>query len=564
MEKLTKQDRESLDMVAKNLEALQGIFPEAFSEDGVDFEVLRELLGDTVADGEEKYGLTWHGKRNAGRIALTPSLGTLRPCREESVDWDRTQNLFIEGDNLEVLKLLQKSYANTVKMIYIDPPYNTGKEFIYPDRFQDNLDTYLKYTGQKDDEGFKISSNTESSGRYHTNWLNMMFPRLKLARGLLKDDGVIFISIDDNEMHHLRTIMDDIFGEENYLVTLYGQVRYPGKTLAEKNNYQKLIEQTFVYQKGFHNPIKTSEAYSLEKFCWNIIEKDSGQKIWLGGREVTIFRQGEYEIKKVTASIDALKETWATGAVLKTSGRYFGAHLAPRKTEDGLGVLYKVEGIGEDGLGYRYFTGPKRETATKGKLYSGVPTVRRNQIKSGLALKYKPIINFKDFSNSFGNCRHEGEVDFRGGKKPIAFIKFLLNQAIEKDGIVLDFFSGSGSVAHAVMNKNLEYSSSISYIMVQLPELVDPIESGNDEFANIAELGKERIRRAAAKIKKKTRLIREILGSRYSSWTAAISAPGIQTQMIWSRPLLTTLNIWTKAGAKKISCMNYCSDGALT
>jgi len=199
-----------------------------FTEDGVNFEVLRQLLGDEVTEGEEKYGLTWHGKKKARQIALMPSLGTLRPCKEESVDWDTTQNLFIEGDNLEVLKLLQKSYANKVKMIYIDPPYNTGKEFIYPDKFQDNLDTYLKYTGQKDDEGFKVSSNTESSGRYHTNWLNMMYPRLKLARGLLKDDGVIFISIDENEVASLRKLCDEIFGEENYIGEIVWQKRKGG------------------------------------------------------------------------------------------------------------------------------------------------------------------------------------------------------------------------------------------------------------------------------------------------------------------------------------------------
>jgi len=207
MKKMTEQDCSSLDILKENLEALKAIFPEALTEDGVDFEVLRQLLGDVVDEGEEKYGLNWHGKKKARQIALMPSLGTLRPCREESIDWDTTQNLFIEGDNLEVLKLLQKSYANKVKMIYIDPPYNTGKEFIYPDKFQDNLDTYLKYTGQKDDEGFKISSNTESSGRYHTNWLNMMYPRLKLARNLLAYNGVLFVSIDDNEQGNLRMLL---------------------------------------------------------------------------------------------------------------------------------------------------------------------------------------------------------------------------------------------------------------------------------------------------------------------------------------------------------------------
>ena len=227
MKKITANDPEarSADIAAENLEHLKTLFPEAFAEGKVDFEALKQLLGGLVDDGEEKYGLNWRGKKKARQIALTPSLGTLRPCREESVDWDTTRNLFIEGDNLEVLKLLQKSYANKVKMIYIDPPYNTGREFIYPDNYSDNLDTYLKYTGQKDDEGFKVSSNTESSGRYHTNWLNMMLPRLKLARGLLKDDGVIFISIDDNEVASLRKICDEIFGEESFVSQLVWEKR---------------------------------------------------------------------------------------------------------------------------------------------------------------------------------------------------------------------------------------------------------------------------------------------------------------------------------------------------
>ncbi|MCK4620592.1 MAG: site-specific DNA-methyltransferase [Desulfuromonadales bacterium] len=198
MKKMTVQDGSSLDIVNGNMEALREIFPEVFKEGGVDFEALRQLLGDAVDEGEEKFGLNWHGKKKARQIALTPSSGTLRPCLEESVDWDTTQNLFIEGDNLEVLKLLQKSYAGKTKMIYIDPPYNTGNEFIYPDRYQDNLDTYLRYTGQVDEEGFKLSSNTENTGQYHTNWLNMMYPRLKLAHSLLCKEGVIFMPPPQN------------------------------------------------------------------------------------------------------------------------------------------------------------------------------------------------------------------------------------------------------------------------------------------------------------------------------------------------------------------------------
>src|SRR5208283_2136879 len=215
MKTITLHDPESksADVVGANIEQLKSLFPEAFTEGKIDFEVLKQLLGGTVDEREEKYGLNWHGKRRARQIALTPSTGTLRPCPEESVDWDTTQNLMIEGDNLEVLKLLQKSYAGKVKLIYIDPPYNTGKDFVYPDDFQDNIKNYLELTGQVEG-GRKISSNTEASGRFHTDWLNMMYPRLKLARNLLREDGIIAISIDDAEIANLRELLSEIFGME--------------------------------------------------------------------------------------------------------------------------------------------------------------------------------------------------------------------------------------------------------------------------------------------------------------------------------------------------------------
>ena len=223
MEKLTANRREakSEDLVARNIDQLKALFPELLTEgpDGVtvNVDVLKSLVGDrTVTDAEEKYGLTWFGKRHARQLALTPSAGTLRPCPDESVDWETTQNLMIEGDNLEVLKLLQKSYAGKVKLIYIDPPYNTGKDFVYPDNFQDNIKNYLELTGQTEG-GQKVSSNTEASGRFHTDWLNMIYPRLKLARNLLRRDGTVFISIDDAELPRLRMVADDVFGEENFL-----------------------------------------------------------------------------------------------------------------------------------------------------------------------------------------------------------------------------------------------------------------------------------------------------------------------------------------------------------
>jgi adenine-specific DNA-methyltransferase len=232
LKKLTANDPEtkSPDLVAENIERLKALFPELVTEapDGaaVNVDVLKQLVGDkTVTDADEKYGLNWFGKRRARQLALTPSTGTLRPCPDESVDWDTTQNLMIEGDNLEVLKLLQKSYAGKVKLIYIDPPYNTGKDFVYPDDFKDNIRNYLELTGQVEG-GRKISSNTEASGRFHTDWLNMMYPRLKLARDLLRTDGLIFVTIDDSEVYNLRQLMSEIFGDENFIANVIWEKKY--------------------------------------------------------------------------------------------------------------------------------------------------------------------------------------------------------------------------------------------------------------------------------------------------------------------------------------------------
>lgn len=226
MKKLTQNDPEtrSLDGVAENIRRLKALFPELVTEGpngaAVNVDVLKALVGDaTVTDADEKYGLNWHGKRRARQLALTPSTGTLRPCPEDSVDWDTTQNLMIEGDNLEVLKLLQKSYAGKVKLIYIDPPYNTGKDFVYPDDFKDSIKNYLELTGQVEG-GRKISSNTEASGRFHTDWLNMMYPRLKCAHGLLTRDGAIFVSCDETEQARLRLMMDEVFGGENFVADM--------------------------------------------------------------------------------------------------------------------------------------------------------------------------------------------------------------------------------------------------------------------------------------------------------------------------------------------------------
>jgi len=309
-------------------------------------------------------------------------------------------------------------------MIYIDPPYNTGNDsFQYNDNFN------------------------------HSTWLTFMKNRFEIAKKLLRNDGVIFVQCDDNEQAYLKIITDEIFGKENEQVTLYIQVRYEGKSLAEKNDYQKLIEHIFVYSKNDFKAIKDEEEYTTEKFHWEIIELTNGTNEEIGGKKITIFKKGEYKIIDKKDCKNGLKETWASGTVLKNnaSGKFFGDHLAPRITKDGLEVLYKVDGIGEDGLGYRYFTGPKRAGATKGKFYSGIPLFRVKELEGGNAIKFKSISNFYNFSDAFGNCRQEGGVELRSGKKPEALLKRLIEISTQEEDIVLDYHLGTGgtcAVAH--------------------------------------------------------------------------------------------------------------------
>ena len=252
----------------------------------------------------------------------------------------------------------------------------------------------------------------------------MIYPRLLLARDLLSSDGVIFISIDDSEADNLKKICDEVFGHSNHVETFYMQVRYGQKSLNEKDVFQRVIEQVLLYAKNKQDfvPNKPYEDYDLSKFCNEITELAPGRNINLGGRVVTVFYPGEFKIEKhSTGRIGLLKDTWASGSVLKgnTSGKFFDQYLSGRKEIDGVGCLYKVPGIGDDGIGYRYFTGPKRENATKGQFYSGVPLTRIAEIESGGSRKYKPIVNFHDYSGAFGNIRHEGDVNFGAGKKPV-------------------------------------------------------------------------------------------------------------------------------------------------
>lgn len=378
-----------------------------------------------------KLELTWIGKDK--RPKLEPRILLEDPelsyhAKHKVSDNDIFDNKLIFGDNLLALKSLEQEYTGKVKCIYIDPPYNTGHAF-------ENYD----------------------DGVEHSLWMSLMRDRLIILRNLLSEDGFFCCQIDDNEGAYLKVLLDEIFGRFNYLTTFYVQVRYGNKTLAEDNDYQKVVEQVFVYSKNRNlaKANKDKEPYKVEKFEWQIVEKSDGERLNLGGKEVDLFKPGEYEIKKIKPSLTALKETWATGSLVRqsgSSGEFLDKFLAPRKEVDGLSCLYKVHGIGEDGLGYRYMTGPKKATATKGKFYSGIPLQTLEKIKRGEADKEKPIQNLFDFAGSFGNCRHEGAVDFRGGKKPEKLLEMILRYFSNPGDLVLDSFGGSGSTA-AVAHK---------------------------------------------------------------------------------------------------------------
>jgi len=330
------------------------------------------------------------------------------------------ENLIIKGNNLLALHSLKQQFQNKIKLIYIDPPYNREVDTFYNDSFK------------------------------HSSWLTFMKNRLEIAKDLLRNDGVILVQCDDSEYPYLKVLLDEINDLEHEL-TYYVQVRYAEKTLAENSNYQKLIEQVLCYKKSGFTPNKPKGEYSLGKFCWRINELKKGKIEEIGGKKVEIFKSGQYKIEKVEPNPDVLKETWATGTLLRTTAKFFGQHLQQRKDKDGLGTLYKVYGVGDDGLGYRYFTGPQRANATKGKYYSAIPVRQKEKLQKGDTSKELVINNFYDMAYAYGNCRQEGGVELRSGKKPEIWLKTLIDIGSKGNDIILDFFAGTGTtcaVAH--------------------------------------------------------------------------------------------------------------------
>lgn len=399
----------------------------------------------------KKYGIVWDYEKVPENVVIDckNNLPILRSIREKDIVLnDSLDNSLIVGDNYHSLSVLNYTHSESIDVIYIDPPYNTLKEgFMYNDKRVNQDDSYR-----------------------HSKWLNFMEKRLKLARELLKKDGVIFISIDDNEFAQLKLLCDQVFGEENLLDTFHIQVRYAEKSLNEKDPFQKLIEYVLIYANDrtrfkANQPI---EDYSIDKFIFKIKEKGKGQTFEVNGRSVTVFKKGEWELTKHTPNLNNLKETWISGSIYSKTGhgKMYQNVVEPRIQVDGLGSIYKIDGIGEDGLGFRYYTGPQRKNATKGKMFSGVPSVRVEEIEeSGESIKFKSIVNYYDFSADFGNIRHEGGVNFPGGKKPIKLLKKLINIHPNKDAVVLDFFAGSGSTGHAVLDLNSEDGGTRRFVL---------------------------------------------------------------------------------------------------
>lgn len=498
MKKLTANDAEtkSPDHVAENLAKLKALFPELVTEDGVNVDALKQLIGKTVTDTEEKYGLNWHGKRKARQLALTPSTGTLRPCPEDSVAWDTTRNLMIEGDNLEVLKLLQKSYAGKVKCIYFDPPYNTGKDFVYPDNFQDNISNYLQLTGQVEG-GQKLSSNTEASGRFHTDWLNMMYPRLKLARNLLKDDGVVFISIDEKEIQNLRFICSEVFGEECFVAAITVLCNPKGR--SQDKYFATNHEYVVVYSKsplpkGYFAIAKDEDQIEAE-----YTEEDDGGKYRLLELRNTHREFGKHNRKNLFYPFFA-----------NDDGEVF------LKNEEGLHKILPVWDDGFDGC----WTWDRDKAEKDGDLLVAQKIndrwkIYRKSYASGADRMLKTILLDKSYFTERGQKVFNGLFEtksklFQSPKSP--YLLAQLFQTITSDSdIILDFFAGSGTSGHATFAQNQMDGGKRRFILVQLPEPLDPTnkdQKAATDYLNklgkpltIAELTKERLRRAGKKIR---------------------------------------------------------------
>ncbi len=502
--------RPSFTFTEDRLRQLQQVVPEAFADGKINWEVLREALGHYLEDEEaceEHFGLFWPGKRQARRLAALPPKGTLVPAPGEGVNEDKTHHIFIEGENLEVLKLLQKSYAGRVKMIYIDPPYNTGKDFIYPDDYSEPLEAYLKRTGQMDEEGRRLTTNTKASGRFHSKWLNMMYPRLLLARQLLREDGVIFISIDDNEVHNLRQVMNEVFGEENFITLfVWEKTQHFGRQSA--NSYNN-IDYIMAYAKNLQSDRGNKARRLVER-----IKSDL--------EDAPLYNASNPEAE-ITFPPKSTKFNIPDGIYTQTTDSKYEL-LTPVKVANGINVnaftlrfrsrwsASTVEN--EFKKGTRYWV-KSRNFAIRA-IYPGTRTSIESPRQLIFTNQKNPLVTksragTKVGTNEEGTAELSSLLQVDVGQlypKPKSLIAYLIsllfdedNQEFSRDGIIVDFFAGSCTTAHAVLQQNRKDGGKRQFIMVQLPEPTPP-DSGARKagFATIAEIGKERIRRVIAKM----------------------------------------------------------------
>ena len=500
---MDKMDGMTMDIEQANVEKLKEVFPEVFADGKVDFDKLQRLLGNYIADDKERYSFSWKGKADSLRLAQKRSTGTLRPCKEESKNWDTTGNLYIEGDNLEVLKLLQFSYLNSVKMIYIDPPYNTGNDFVYTDDFADGIAHYKEVTGQA------TKSNPETAGRYHTNWLNMMYPRLKLARNLLTDDGVIFISIDDNEQANLKKLCDEVFGEDNCVAIVPWQSR-----ASIQNDTDFSVNHEYII------------IYSRKRRTENRRLKEANYTIWKN-RDSFVVRPLPLDESKFSNPDNDPRGKWKADPFDAPGVR---ENLSYEIVNSKTGQSYYPP----KGRHWRMEKESYLKNLADDRIVFGASGDARPQLK----VFYEEKKEFGSIENSWFSADRIGTttegtkevMDLFDGEdifdmpKPVSLLsKLLYLSNIDKDSIILDFFSGSSTTAHAVMQLNAEDEGKRKYIMVQFPEDLQKKydkASGNEkkelentiEFLKqihkaplLTEIGKERIRRAGEKIKEENK-----------------------------------------------------------
>ena len=500
MEHLNMQ---SMDKVAANVAKIRELFPNCVTErinnegkleHAIDFDMLKQELSDHVVDGlQERYQFTWPDKRKAILAANAPINKTLRPCREESVDFDNTENLYIEGDNLEVLKLLQETYLGKVKMIYIDPPYNTGNDFVYNDDFKQSSDEYVENSGQLDDEGNRIVANTESNGRFHTDWLNMIYPRLKIAKDILDNDGIIFISINDKEQENLKKICDEIFGNSNFIACIPRKTG-AGNAAARGNAIlRKPFDYILLYKK--------SDSCILRR-------KLVGQYEYKYSDDYGAYRLGQYQATGSDATRDASPSLYYPIYVDK-NGKLSTVHkedavktILPKKIkgEDGR-WMWKPDKFNQDNNKYIYYDGERLYR----KIYYD-ESKEQNKYQVEQAWLDGSIYQNAAGTKELGAIMNSENAVF-SNPKPVDLIKWCVNLHFKNDVTVLDFFSGSATTAHAVMQLNAEDGGKRKFIMVQLPEVcAENTEAYKAGYKNICEIGKERIRRAGKKIKEENPL----------------------------------------------------------